>query len=234
MPIKLYQSPTVRLRKVEKKMTIRYQYPVYILVLGLSFGSQVTAAPIHDAVSSGDVDRVYALISPDLEINEKTFGGMTAIQLAVRDDNLEIMKVLIDNGADVNVGVTRLKITPLQIAARRGNVEMANLLIASGAKVNQPDHEGASALHFAVRSGKNDIAELLISNGAEVNSKDNEEYTPLHNAAWNGHLETVELLVNNGADINLTTYDGRTAYSCAVNSKKTEVAEFLERLGTVQ
>ncbi|MCP4334372.1 MAG: hypothetical protein GY785_17075 [Gammaproteobacteria bacterium] len=215
-------------------MTIRYQYPVFILILGLPFGSQLTAAPLHDAVSTGDVDRVYALISPDLEINEKTFGGMTAIQLAVRDDNLEIMKLLIDNGADVNVGVTRLKIAPLQIAARNGNVGMANLLIVSGANVNQPDHEGASALHFAVRGGKNDIAELLISNGAEVNAKDNEEYTPLHNAAWNGHLETVELLVNNGADINLTTYDGRTAYSCAVNSKKTEVAEFLERLGTVQ
>lgn len=213
-------------------MTIRYRYPVFMLMLGLSFGSQVTAAPIHDAVSSGDVNRVYALIGPDLAIDEKDFGGMTAIQMAVRDENLEIMKILIDNGADVNIGSTRLKFTPLQIAARRGNVEMVTLLIASGADVNLPDHEGASALHFAVRSGENEAVDLLITNGAEVNAIDYEEYTPLHNAAWNGHLETVELLVSKGADINLTSYDGHTVYSCA--EKNPEVADFLERLGAVK
>ena len=109
---------------------------------------------------------------------------------------------------------------------------MVSLLLASGADVKQPDHEGASALHYAVRRGNNEIAELLINNGAEVNARDVEDYTPLHNAAWNGHLESVELLVDKGADINLATYDGRTAYSCARNSP--EVASFLERLGAVK
>ena len=215
-------------------MAVRYQYLVFVLILGLSFGSQVTAAPIHDAVSSGDINRVYALINPELAINEKDIGGMTAIQLAVRDDNLEIIKLLIDSGADVNIGSTRLKFAPLHIAARRGDAEMVDLLIANGAEVNLPDHEGGSALHFAVRAGENEIAELLIAHGAEVNVKDSEDYTPLHNAAWNGHLDTVELLVSNGADINLTTYDGHTAYSCAIDGKNPEVADFLAKLGAMQ
>jgi len=213
-------------------MTVRYPYPVFILILGLFPGSQVVAAPIHDAVSSGNVDAVYALMGPELDIDERTSNGMTATQLAVNNENLEILKILIDNGVDVNASSTRLKIAPLHIAARRGHVEMVNLLLASGADVNQPDHEGASALHFAVRSGNNEIAELLIINGAEVNARDNEEYTPLHNAAWNGHLQSVELLVDKGADINLASYDGRTAYHCA--RKNPEVASFLGQLGAVK
>jgi ankyrin repeat protein len=219
-------------------MTVRYRYPVAILILdlilGLSFGSQVTAAPIHDAVSSGDINRVLALIGPELAINEKNFGDMTAIQMAVRDDSPDIVKLLINSGADVNIGSTRLKFTPLHIAARKGDAELVNLLIDSGSVVNLPNHEGTSALHYAVRAGKNEIVELLIANGAEINIKDFEDYTPLHNAAWNGHLETVELLVSNGADINLATYDGHTAYRCAIDGKNSDVADFLEKLGAVQ
>jgi ankyrin repeat protein len=215
-------------------MTVRYRYPVFILILGLTFASQVTAAPIHDAVASGDINRVYALISPELEINEMDASGMTAIQLAVRDDNFEIIKLLVDSGADVNIGSTRFKFTPLHIAARRGDAALVNLLLANSVDVNRLNHEGTSALHYAVRAGKNEIAALLIANGAEVDIKDFEDYTPLHNAAWNGHLETVELLVSNGADINLASYDGRTAYRCAVAGKSSEVADFLEKLGAVQ
>ena len=127
-------------------MTVRYRYPVAILILGLSFGSQVTAAPIHDAVSSGDINRVLALIGPELAINEKNFGDMTAIQMAVRDDSPDIVKLLINSGADVNIGSTRLKFTPLHIAARKGDAELVNLLIDSGAVVNLPNHEGTSRI----------------------------------------------------------------------------------------
>ena len=215
-------------------MTVRYRYPVFILILGLSFGSQVTAAPIHDAVSSGDINQVYALISPELAIDAKDASDMTAIQLPIRDDNPDIVKLLINSGADVNIGSTRLKFTPLQIAARKGDAELVNLLIDSGAVVNLPNHEGTSALHYAARSGKNETVELLIANGAEVNIKDSEDFTPLHNAAWNGHLETVELLVSNGADFNLATYDGHTAYRCAIDGKNPDVADFLEKLGAAQ
>jgi len=215
-------------------MAVRNRYPVFILILVLSFGSQVTAAPIHDAVSSGDINRVYALISPELAINEKDIGDMTAIQLAISEENPGIVKLLINSGADVNIGSTRLKFTPLQIAARKGDAELVNLLIDSGAVVNLPNHEGTSALHYAARSGKNETVELLIANGAEVNIKDSEDFTPLHNAAWNGHLETVELLVSNGADFNLATYDGHTAYRCAIDGNNPDVADFLEKLGAAQ
>jgi len=127
-------------------MAVRYQYPVLVLILGLSFGSQVTAAPIHDAVSSGDINRVNALIIPELAINEKDIGDMTAIQLAISEDNPDIVKLLINAGADVNIGSTRLKFTPLHIAARRGNAELVNMLIDGGAVVNLRWKRGNSSV----------------------------------------------------------------------------------------
>jgi ankyrin repeat protein len=222
-----------KLRKVEKNMTVGTRYPILIFLFGLVFVSGIAAAPLHQAVLSGDVAQFHALVTPE-NINEKDDSGMTAIQLAVRESNIEIMKILIVNGADVNIAVTRAKFTPLHIAAYGNKAEMANLLITNGADVNQLNKDGATPLHFAVRRGNTEIAALLIANGADVNATDFEDYTPLHNAAWNGHLGVVEMLVNNGADINLASYDGRTPYRCAINGKKPEVAAFLEKLGALK
>jgi ankyrin repeat protein len=202
-----------------------------MVLAGMVLGSSAVAAPLHEAVTSGDPAQVYALITPDLDINAMDYHGMTAIQLAVRDDNLEIMEILISNGADVNIAVTHRKYTPLHIAAYGKKIEIATLLINNGADVNQLDKDGATALHLAVRRGSDEMVNLLIARGADVNSQDFEDYTPLHNAAWNGHLGIVKMLVNQGADINLASYDGNTPLSCT--KKHPEVRKFLEISGAL-
>lgn len=212
-------------------MTVETHYPILIFLFSLGFASSIAAAPLHQAVLSGDTAQVHALITPE-KINEKDDNGMTAIQLAIRESNVEIIKILISNDADVNIAVTRAKLTPLHVAAFGNNAEVANLLVTNGADVNQLDKDGASPLHFAVRRGNTEIAALLIANGADVNATDFEDYTPLHNASWNGHLETVELLVSKGANINLPSYAGVTALHCA--RKHPEVKDFLEKSGAVK
>ena len=214
-------------------MALRMQQIGTTLILGLLVTFPVSALPLHEAVSAGDAEKVRELLTPEFAINEKDPSGMTALQIAVREDNMEMIEILIGNGADVNLHSTRLQFTPLHIAVRKSD-EMAKLLIAHGADVNQKNKDGATPLHLAGRTGNSQMVEFLIANGADIDSRDFEEYTPLHNAAWNGHIEAVKILVNNGADINASTYGGDTPYNCAVGKNHDEVSAFLEQLGVIK
>ena len=214
-------------------MTMKKQQ-ILGLTLGLFIGFPVFAMPLlHEAVVIGDSEKVRQILTPEFEINQKDSSGMTALQLAVREQNMEIIELLVDSGADVNLPSTRFLFTPLHISIRT-SFAMSKFLIDHGADINQKNSEGASPLHIAARAGNNEMVEFLIANGADVNSEDSEDYTPLHNAAWNGHLRAVEMLVSSGADINASTYTGDTPYNCAAGKNHDDVTAFLERLGVVQ
>lgn len=198
-------------------------------LLILFSGSAVLAAPIHDAVKEGDKEQVLVLAKTDLDINERNAYETTALQLAARDGNLEIMEILIDNGADVNLGESWLKIAPLHVAARNGNIAMLKLLIENGADMNIENHTGAKPIHYAARAGHSDVVDLLLAKGVDVNSRDAEDYTPLHNSTYNGHMDLTKLLLANGADVNATTYTGSTPLSCAQGAFHEDITALIEK-----
>lgn len=226
-------------------------FTLLVFTLGLVFGP-VDAGPLHDAVRSGDAERVRTLMTPGLDIDARDNYGVAAIHMAILQGNLELVKILISNGADVNIAVNSSRsegrfyvhlheYTPLHIAAHIHPMatdlyptDIASLLIVHGADVNRTTDAGESAMHLAVRRGNDRLVELLIANGADVNARDFEDYTPLHNAAWNGHLSLVELLVNSGANVHAIAYDGRTPYYCAARKNHQHVTAFLEKLGVVE
>jgi ankyrin repeat protein len=67
---------------------------------------------------------------------ERAEGGMTPLQYAAREGNVEVGKVLIAAGADVNAPEPQYDFTPLLIAIYNGKYDFASLLIENGAKVN--------------------------------------------------------------------------------------------------
>jgi ankyrin repeat protein len=203
-------------------------------VLFVITGPGVLAAPIHDAVLAGDLEQVTMLAQAEVDINAKNAGETTALYMATIKQNVEIIRVLIDNGADTNLSESILQISPLHIAAKKGNKDIANLLILNGADVNAKTNSGTTPLHFASRAGHTELVDLLVANGADVNSRDAEDYTPLHNATFNGYMELTKLLLANGADINATTYNGDTPLHCAQNGDHEEVAALIETVIAAQ
>ena len=212
--------------------------------LALLFTTCISASQLHKAVSSGDIDQVRALITPAQDINEMDSSGMTAIHIAVLEHRLELIKILIHNGADVNITVNSNEaerrfftplhdFSPLHIAANLNSLEMASLLIFEGADVNQTTGDDQSPLHIAAMKGNDRLAEMLIVHGADVNARDFEDYTPLHSAASYGRLGSVALLVSNGADITASGVDGQTPYACAASKNHQQIITFLENLGIV-
>ena len=87
---------------------------------------------------------------------------------------MEILNLLIDNGADVNQAVSGS--TPLMTAAmapQDGSSEPLKLLLARGANPNIRDNSGNTALFWAYFSGNNQAIELLKAAGADTSIRNN-------------------------------------------------------------
>lgn len=126
--------------------------------------------------------------------------GVTYLQVAIENGDEDIVQLLIERGANVNV-TDEYGATPLMQVE---SLDLMRLLIERGANVNAADKEGQTALHRVVfEPGKFELAELLIAQGANVNARDNDGYTPLDHIIENAFdYEVALLLVSRGARIN--------------------------------
>ena len=154
----------------------------------------------------------------------------------IESGQLEAVKSLLEQGADVNARDWNDK-TPLHHAAKwEWHVDILECLISRGADVNAKDNDGWTVLHEAAENNpKAKPLQYLISQGADVNAKDNEGKTPLHQAAmgrqvfklptskWNYNVDILKCLVSSGADVNVKDNGGRTplheAADCNPNVK---------------
>ncbi len=119
------------------------------------------------------------------------FTGQTAFLRAALSGDVTVMKLLVDNGADPNLG-TFAGTTPLMAAAGINWVvnqtwdEGSDALLEAvkyahslGNDVNARNSMGLSAVHGAANRGSNDIIRYLAANGAELDIEDKEGRTPV-------------------------------------------------------
>ena len=188
---------------------------------------KVNAASFLQSVEDGNLDEVKALLKavPGLiSIKESGGWGETALHKAVGKGNVEMVKLLLASGADVNANDANDQF-PLFDAVNRDREEIVGILLSNKAAINATNTPGKStALHVA--QSKN-VAELLLRNGANINAKTPIGVTPLHNAASKGRLAVAETLLAHGADVHAKTENGHTPLAYAEREKKSDVAELL-------
>lgn len=119
---------------------------------------------------------------------------------AAEKGDLEMAKLLLEYGADVNTKVAIKDVenfwnTPLSFAAGQGHLGMAELLLGQGADINSGN---GFPLRRAAFSNQLEMAKFLLKKGADVHVYRDR---PLVNAATYGHLEMIKLLLENNANI---------------------------------
>ena len=117
-------------------------------------------------------------------------GSATAGEIhdAVKNGDVETVKVLLkENPALVNDRDNRGR-TPLHLAAAHEQEEIAKLLLAKKADVNAKDKDGCTPLHEAAQNGSGRVAKVLLSTKADVKARSNFGDTPLHDAADDGSV----------------------------------------------
>ena len=153
----------------------------------------------------------------------------TPLHRAAQNGNIEEVRRLLENGADVNAQANNGS-TPLHAAAEKGQREVVQLLLDRGADIEVRDMFGDRPLHTAAEEGQREVVECLVKNGADVNAQADNGSTPLHKAACYGHLVVVKHLINAGTDI-LPDAFGRTPLYLATEGNYPEVVELLLRSG---
>jgi ankyrin repeat protein len=174
--------------------------------------------PLHLAAVGGRLEVACSLLQLKADVNALNNEGLTPLQRASegqRKGYLDIMRLLLDYGANVNVHGKRRN-TPLHFAASEGYLEVSRMLLECKANTNALDDEGSTPLHQASqnsRSGDADIVQLvrlLLDNGADLHTRDNSGNIPLHFAASKGHLEVTRILLELKADVDSLNSEGLT------------------------
>jgi len=149
---------------------------------------------IFESAALGKVERVRELLKQNPElVKAYSADGWTALHLNF--GNVEIVKLTLDSGADINaVSHNLFKATPLQGAAAMQNISLAQLLIARSANVNCRGAEGGTPLHETAEQGQIEFAKVLLDHGADVNAKDDHGRTPLTLALENKKTEMAAFL----------------------------------------
>jgi len=172
------------------------------------------ADEIHEAVQSGNLEKVKALvklhaewlISPDQ--NKKT-----PLHVALESGHADIAKYLVDQGADINLK-DKDKNSPLHNAAYLGNLEIVDLLLKKGAaSLNEGNFRGQTPLHLACERGHPGVVTLLLEAGADIEARDALGRTPLMTTATSKNMEVVKALLEKGADINAALKRGPATYT---------------------
>ena len=179
------------------------------------------------AVKANIFEIVELLIKRGAKVNQKigiVFSGKKSIlMLAIENKSIDIAKILIASGADINY-VDNSENTALIKAVEAIIFEISEILIKKGADVNQEIRTGflgfsgkMSLLMFAIENKNIDIAKLLIESGADINYRfwkstlsGREDKTILRQALCWGNNEVLGLLIEKGVKYDKENIDPST------------------------
>jgi ankyrin repeat protein len=162
---------------------------------------------LHEAAAIGDASRVRAVLEKHPEqLDTYSPEGFTPLALAAHFGHAEVMRALIDRGADVNlVAAHRLAVTPRHAALFGRQLDAALLLIECGADVTRArggagmKRGGWTPLHYAAGLGFSTLVDPLLARGADPLRQDEEGKTPLEIAIDANHHDIADVLRSRGA-----------------------------------
>lgn len=157
---------------------------------------------LQEGIETQDLEKIKRALNDIPDGNILLQDGNTALTKAIEKDNIEMVQVLLDKGAEINPTNRNVPICSATSA------DMIEFLIKKGASVNAQDSLGNSILHGSTSSK---ITKILLEQKADVNQQNKEGETPLMKIAAAGNKDLFTLLLEHGADTEIKDKKGKTA-----------------------
>ena len=177
---------------------------ISLLLISLFFAIFSLSADVNEelleAVKDANLEKVKVLLKSKVNLNATDSREMTPLLLSSADNNLEIVKTLVESGADVNRKHKETGKTALMYSAANGHLDILRYLLSRpGILVNAKDKEGKTALIHSVFYARKDAIGILLENKANPNARTNVEESALSFALKGGRPEIVTILKQAGA-----------------------------------
>lgn len=148
------------------------------------------------ACFQGRTEVVGLLLDRKANVEHRAKTGLTPLMEAASGGYVDVGRVLIDRGADVNAQpVPSSRDTALTIAADKGHYKFVELLVVVGAQVDVKNKKGCSPLWLGSNGGHLDVVQLLAAEFADVNVTDNRGVSCLMASFRKGNVKVVKWLV---------------------------------------
>ena len=175
----------------------------FLLILLLFIGANHTfgqrtrsdeITPLQSAIKEGNIAKVKQLIASGVDVNEESRYGSAPIETAIRADRVDIVKLLLAEGATSKWG--------MQYAVGNNNAELVRLLINN-------DFDFGYSLVLAAENDNLSMVHMLVKNGAKVRVSQKRKrglfrkyyVSPIEMAVTNGNKAMVHYLIEHGAPL---------------------------------
>ena len=184
------------------------------------------------SASNGHVAHLKGFVSQGVNLTGHDEQGYTALICAVRANQLDAVKVLIDAEADLNVKDSRKSKKPaLFHAAECGHLVIAETLMKAGADTRASSTWGHQPFFVDVVANSSlDMIKLFLDHGADANTSTNGRSVFIL-AVEKGRFEQMQLLQQHGAKINEADSIGSLPLHIAYKQRRMDIVQFLLQRG---
>ena len=132
-----------------------------LLLCGLSASAGNPQSDLVQGAMFGNVKKVTAALQEGAEVDDLAPNNiMTALMWASYKGHTQIVKILLDEGADAD-RKNRLGMTALMYAARKGRIQVIKMLLDHGADRSIEDNTQKAAADWAEKEGRHDLVKLI-------------------------------------------------------------------------
>lgn len=190
------------------------------------------AAALLEAAARGDAARLASLLHTHSgHVNVPDENGCTALQRAAADGHVDVVQLLLQNGADPNKQDNVHGNTAAHEAAWKGYSRCAALLARGGAALSARNAAGFAPLHLACQNGHNQTCRELLLAGAPPDLQNNYGDTSLHTAARYGHAGVTRILISAQCRVAEQNKNGDTALHIAAAMGRRKLTRILLEAG---
>jgi ankyrin repeat protein/class 3 adenylate cyclase len=188
------------------------------------------AINIFTHIRRGLYDNVYNCIEKEkVDVNQRDDDtGNPPLVVAVEENQIEIVRLLLNHGADANCKDWTSKNTALDVAEQKGFKPIVEVLQQRGAR-----YSSGSSFHLAAKNGDIVSIEEMLDKGSDINEVDaSKGWTALHYAVNYGQKHLVEYLIIRGADVNKKDFLGKNnPIDVLSNTNRGDIVKLLNKYG---